>query len=271
MTPYITIGMASSNNPQEVWWTCQALRLYQDLEDCELLVIDNSDSSTVQKICRDVKVRCITYTDVRGTAMPRNKVFECANGNFVLCIDSHVFLWPEAISKLRKWVKKNYNAARCLIHGPIVMSNLESAFFNYEDQWRAGMWGIWPKKPARTFEMNELPKQINLMACGLMGCRKDSWLGFCSKCQGFGGVEGVLHQKYKKAGRKILSLPFLKWCHYFAPTKKVSDITDRVINFIHGFKELKMEYPKEFINEFGISIIRKCERVINDSRPNGNS
>ena len=37
----LTIGMPSYDNYQEVWFTVQALRMYQDLEDCEILVIDN--------------------------------------------------------------------------------------------------------------------------------------------------------------------------------------------------------------------------------------
>jgi len=259
----LTIGMAAYENPTEVWFTVQALRLYQDLEDCELLVIDNSpNKGKIEKNIRDIKeASYLHYPNVYGTAQPRNKVFESAKGDFVICMDSHVLLWQESIAKLKWWLKDNWEEAKNLIHGPIVFSSLKNLCTNYIPEWRSEMWGIWPPVYSKQKDGQWLQKvkdqnnnlvgtkilpdklfEIPMMGCGLMGCRKDSWLGFHEKCYGFGGVEGVIQEKYRKAGRKAVCLPWLRWVHYFGsepsyPLRR----EEKVRNFVLGFQELGMD------------------------------
>jgi len=216
----LTIGMAAYENPTEVWFTVQALRLYQDLEDCELLVIDNSPN--------------------KGK-IEKNR--------------------QESIAKLKWWLKDNWEEAKNLIHGPIVFSSLKNLCTNYIPEWRSEMWGIWPPVYSKQKDGQWLQKvkdqnnnlvgtkilpdklfEIPMMGCGLMGCRKDSWLGFHEKCYGFGGVEGVIQEKYRKAGRKAVCLPWLRWVHYFGsepsyPLRR----EEKVRNFVLGFQELGMD------------------------------
>jgi len=239
----ITIGMPTYANSCELWFTLQSLRMYQDVDDVEILVVDNLGGEAVKKVCRDCKVRYELWNKVNGTGPVRNKIFDLAENPFVLVIDSHVLLWPGAIKKLKFWLAENWDKAKNLIHGPLVMSSLENAVRYYNNEWRAEMWGTWGELTPPELIKNEI--EIELMGCGLFGCRKDSWLRFADGIRGFAGVEGVIHEKYRKNGRAVLSLPFLKWVHRFRPegeaVKYPLVLQDRIRNFVLGFNELEMD------------------------------
>ena len=72
----LTIGMATYNDFDGVYFTLQALRLYHDLEDVELLVVDNFGCEHTQQFVEGwVKARYVLATEAVGTAAPRNLVF----------------------------------------------------------------------------------------------------------------------------------------------------------------------------------------------------
>lgn len=248
----LTVGMAAYKNPVEVWFTVQALRMYQDIKDTEILIIDNGGTDDMMKTAKDCRARYERFTDVVGTAVPRNKVFEYAQGDFVLCVDSHTMLWPRSIAQLKWWVEANYEEARNLVHGPFCSSSLTRFVPSYVDFWRANQWGIWAKD-VKEEKLGHEAVEIGMMACGLFGCRKDSWLGFHPDCTGFGGVEGVIHAKYKLVGRKVLSLPFLRWIHCFIKRPILYPLKneDRIRNYELGFDELGMD-KKPIYQHFGI-------------------
>src|SRR5215216_4196154 len=91
----LTIGMPTYNDFDGVYFTLQALRLYQDLTNTELLVVDNYG-------CEDTKAfvegwargRYVLATEAVGTAAAKNRVFAEASGKAVLCCDSHVLFSP---------------------------------------------------------------------------------------------------------------------------------------------------------------------------------
>ena len=78
----LTIGMPSFNNYKEVWFTLQALRTFQDLDDVELLVIDNYGDDNIRKFIQSwlAEVTYVRYTGVQSPAAAKNKVFEMAQG-----------------------------------------------------------------------------------------------------------------------------------------------------------------------------------------------
>lgn len=256
MSMRITIGMPSYENHEQVWWTCQALKIYQDVQDCEILVVDNKGSKDLEKVCSDVKVRYELYNEVVGTAPVRNKIFERARRPFVLVIDSHVMLWPDAIGKLRAWLSDNWEKAKNLIQGPLVLSSLGNAYTHYEPQWRKDMWGIWPTS-IHPDDIPDKPCEIGMMGLGLFGCRQDSWLKFHPLCKGFDGVEGVIHEKYRQAGRKTLCLPFLKWVHKFGRSGNFPLLKDdKIRNFLLGFDEIGLD-PTPVYDHFGKELVGK--------------
>ena len=150
--------------------------------------------------------------------------------------------------QLKWWLGSHWEEAANLIHGPWLSSSMNGVITHYEPVWRGQQFGIW----GPMVKQDALPAEaleVGMMALGLMGCRKDSWLGFHPDCKGFGGVEGVLDAKYKKAGRKSLCLPFLQWAHCFVKTpdriKYPLKFADKVRNYELGFDELDMPEEKE--------------------------
>ena len=104
----LTIGMATYRDFDGVYFTVQALRLYQDLGDTELLVIDNYGCEDTRKFVGDVPgARYIRLEGVTGTALPRDRVFREATGEAVLCVDCHILLVPGAIARLRRYYREH--------------------------------------------------------------------------------------------------------------------------------------------------------------------
>ena len=104
------------------------------------------------------------------------------------------------------------------------------------------------------------PFEVFAQGLGLFFTRKNSWLGFNDHARGFGGEECYIHEKYRKAGRKTMCLPFLKWLHRFGRPDGVKyDLTleSKVRNYILEFKEIGLDMTplkKHFTETFNLSI-----------------
>lgn len=253
--PLLTIGMASYNNKEDVWWTIQALRMTQDLTDCEILVIDNFGDKSLQEWitvwCPD-QVRCVEYKDIRGTTLSRQKIFEEARGKFVLCIDSHVMLDLGVIETLKNWIIDN-DGCPDLIQGPMMYDSLKAYVTHLDPVWQASMYGVWGDHILKE-NLPTDPFEIGMMGLGLFGSFKDQWLGFNEQCIGFGGEEGYIHEKYRQAGRRTLCLPWLTWLHKFHDEKKAlpypNFMEERIRNYILNWKELGLSLD-DIKNHFG--------------------
>lgn len=239
----LTIGMPSYNNFTEVFFTIQSLRMYHNLADCEILVVDNFGDPELEKFiknqCSDV-VRYEKCTEGTGPGFAKDKIFRLAQGEMVMCIDSHTLLIPGALN--------NIPVTDDLVHGPLVYCDLKHFCCEWLPEWRGQMWGIWGNC------LTQLPKEpFDIWGNG-MGCfvtRRDSWLGFNPKFKGFGGEEGYIHEKYRKAGRRVMCLPSLVWMHQF--DRKIPyplRLMDRIVNYIIGFRELGLDL-KPIENHFG--------------------
>lgn len=230
----LTIGMPSYNNFTEVFFTVQALRMYHDLTGCEILIVDNFGDPELEKFvkaqCRDV-VRYEKCTEGSGPGFAKDKIFKLARGEMVMCIDSHTLLIPGALN--------NIPVTDDLIHGPLVYCDLKHFCCEWKPVWRGNMWGIWGDC------LNRLPKdpfEIWGNGCGCFMTKRDSWLGFNPKFKGFGGEEGYIQERYRKAGRKVICLPSLVWMHQF--DRKIPynvRMVDRIANYIIGFTELGLD------------------------------
>lgn len=248
----LTIGMPSYQNFTEVFFTVQALRMYHDLSGCEILIVDNFGDPELEKFWKAQGggiVRYEKYTESIGPAGTKNKVFELARGEMVLCIDSHVMLIPGSLN--------NIPVSDNLYHGPLLYNDMKNYVCEWKNVWRGQMLGIWGDH----FTYEKMPKEpFEIWGSG-MGCflaKKNTWLGFPSRYRGFGSEEGVIHEKYRKAGRKVLCLPSLIWVHLF--DKKISyplHLIDRVINYILGFEDLSMD-TKPIRDHFGEELFAKA-------------
>ena len=256
MSLQLTIGLPSYSNFTEVFYTVQALRMYHCLDNCEILVVDNFGDPELEKFIKAQGQGIVRYEKHLGTVGPagaKNKVFELARGKMVLCIDSHVLLAPGAL--------KNIPVTDDLIHGPLLYNDLKNYVCEFKPVWRGHMWGIW----GDYCTYDKLPKEpFEIWGSG-MGCflaKKSSWLGFNPKFKGFGGEEGYIHEKYRKAGRKVLCLPSLVWLHQF--DRKIPyplHLVDRVHNYLVGYAELGMD-PKPIVDHFGEKLVAEAQAMI---------
>lgn len=267
----LTIGMATYDDFQGCWWTVQALRSYHRplLADCELLVVDNNpsgpDSATLREFLGWVKgdfkrARYLPFGDVKGTAAPRDTVFRLADGEYVLCLDSHVLLLPGALEALVGHYAGD-PLSRDLLSGPMIYDDFKNFASHFRDEWRAEMWGTWGAAfvcPCGSTSVEnregdgarvdvltgapavacrecgallpqflpateaENPFEIGAMGLGLFSCRREAWPGFNVEFSGFGGEEWYVHEKVRRAGGRCLCLPRLQWMHRFGRPTGVS-------------------------------------------------
>jgi hypothetical protein len=241
----ITIGMATYDDYDGVYFSLQAIRLYHPeiIDDTEFLVIDNHPSGPCGQALKALEnsapnYRYVPKGDVSGTAI-RNCVFEEAGGEIVLCMDCHVFVVPGALKRLIDYFDA-HPGTRDLLQGPLINDDLKTVATHLKPEWRGGMYGIWSTTPAGT-DPDGMPFEITMQGLGLFACRRDAWLGFNPAFRGFGGEEGYIHEKFRQHGGRSVCLPFLRWMHRFNRPMGVPYVNrweDRIRNYFIGFGEL---------------------------------
>lgn len=239
----LTIGMATYNDFDGLYFTLQALRLYQDLAQTELLVIDNYGCQDTQNLVEGwLGGRYIRATEVVGTAAPRELVFREARGQAVLCCDCHVLFAPGAIARLKQFYREHPDC-QDLLQGPLLYDDGELLATHLDPYWRAQMWGTWASDPRGQDPLGE-PFEIPMQGLGVFSCRKDAWLGFHPQFRGFGGEEGYIHEKFRQAGRRCLCLSWLRWMHRFSRASGVMytvTVEDKLRNYVLGHAELGLD------------------------------
>lgn len=142
----LTIGMPHYDDYRGVFMTVQALKMYQDLTDVEILVVDNSPHLQSGKSCKlllenfkgHFNTRYIAMPESRGPAHAKNEVIQQASGDIVVVMDCHVMLQKDSIRRL-----KEYPIDDSFYTGPLLMDDCHSTCTHFDMMWRGGMWGIW--------------------------------------------------------------------------------------------------------------------------------
>jgi glycosyltransferase involved in cell wall biosynthesis len=237
----LTIGMATYNDYNGVYFTLQALRLYQDLRDTELLVVDNYGCPDTKQLVEGWVhgARYVLATEVRGTAAAKDRVFREARGEAVLCCDSHVMFTPGAIRKLKEYYSEHPECPD-LLQGPLVYDDLQTISTHFEPVWRGEMWGIWQTDPRGQDPEGE-PFEIPMQGMGVFSCRKGAWPGFNPMFRGFGWEEGYIHEKIRRSGGRCLCLPWLRWTHRFGRPAGLGyslTVEEKLRNYLIGHAEL---------------------------------
>lgn len=247
----LTIGMSTYDDFDGVYFTIQSLRMHQlqnICNDVEFIVIDNNPASAHGNAVKDfvtnwVKGKYIPYTNKKSTSS-RNEIFKHAQGTYTLCVDSHVLFEKDSISNLLKYYDKNPDTKN-LIQGPLLYDDLVSVSTHFDPVWRDIMYGTWGTN-MEAYLQNE-PFEIPMMGLGVFSCKTSEWLGFNEKFRGFGGEEGYIHEKFRRAGGKCICLPSMKWNHRFARPNGVpypNILEDRIWNYFVGWMEI-LKDPKD--------------------------
>ncbi len=244
----LTIGMATFDDYDGVYFTVQAIHLYHQevVEEIEFLVVDNNPDGVCAEPLRKLAdwipgYRYLPCREMRGTAV-RDLIFREARTPYVMCVDSHVLLVPGSLSKLLAYFDRRPEC-RDLLQGPIVYDDLQKISTHFSPAWSHGMYGVWATDD-RGLDPEGEPFEIPMQGLGLFACRRDSWQGFNPRFLGFGGEEGYIHEKFRRAGHRTLCLPFLRWLHRFArPAGQIypNSWNDRVRNYLIGFHELGLD------------------------------
>jgi hypothetical protein len=239
----LTIGMPTYHDFDGVYFTIQALRWYEDLDDTEILVVDNYGCEHTRQFVEDwANARYILATDPAGTAAAKNRVFAEARGEAVLCCDAHVLFVPGTIARLKAYYR-DHPDTRDLLQGPLVDDDLQTISTHFDPVWVNEIWGMWATD-LRGLDPEGAPFEIPMQGMGVFSCRKAAWPGFHPAFRGFGGEEGYIHEKFRQAGARSLCLPWLRWSHRFTRPAGVpypALLKDKVKNYIIGFTELGLD------------------------------
>ena len=247
--PFLTIGMPTYDDFHGVYFSVQALRMYhaEVMDKTEIIIIDNNPNSAHGKETKHFSnsapnIKYIPYEESVGPANAKNRVFEEAQGSYVLCMDGHILFEPEALSKLIDMYKQIPDTSD-LYQAPLVYDDLHNVSTHFDPVWRGQMYGIWATDE-RGRDRNAEPFEMEMTGCGVLSCRKEAWLGFNKHFRGFGGEEGYIQEKFRQAGHKTMCLPFLRWVHRFGRPDGVKyplTMENKLRNFFIGHFELGLD------------------------------
>jgi hypothetical protein len=232
------------------------MRLYHPeiLQDVEFLLIDNHPAGPCAPALKALEnwIPSYRYFPCRsreGTAL-RDLLFREATGDFVLCVDCHVLFPAGALARLIEYCR-NHPESNDLLQGPLVADDLKPLGMCFEPKWSHGMYGVWGSDP-RGLDVDAPPFEIQMQGLGAFACRREAWPGFNSRLAGFGGEEGYIHEKIRRAGGRTLCLPFLRWMHRFErPMGPPYVVTheDRIRNYLLIYDELGLD-PAPVVDHF---------------------
>jgi hypothetical protein len=274
VAPRLTIGMATYDDYDGVYFSLQGTRLYHPeiLPDVEFVVIDNHPDGPCSKHLKALEnsianYRYVPFGDWSGSTV-REFVFEEAQGEFVLCMDCHVLVIPGALKRLLRYLDARPNT-KDLLQGPLLYDDLSRIATHFHPKWQGGMWGHWTVDE-RGVDADAPPFDIPMQGLGLFACSRAAWPGFNPRFRGFGGEEGYIHEKFRRNGGRTLCLPFLRWVHRFnrpMGPRYVNTWEDRVRNYMIGFYELGLatdEVERHFAEILGEAVARPILNRIRD-------
>lgn len=240
----LTVGMATFDDYDGVYFTVQAIRMYhQEILECiEIIVVDNNPGGPCSRALKDLDsldgFRYIPFGEQSGTAV-RDQIFRQANSDYVLSIDCHVLIVPGALKRLIEYFETVADD-NDLLQGPLLHDSTQDIKTHMAGEWRGGMYGVWASDE-RGIDPDSPPFEIPMHGLGLFACKREAWPGFNPRFRGFGGEEGYIHQKIRNRGGRVICLPFLRWLHRFPRPLGVPyplEWQDRIFNYMVGFSEV---------------------------------
>jgi glycosyltransferase involved in cell wall biosynthesis len=274
----LCIGMATYDDYDGVYFSVQAIRMYHSevLDHIEFVVLDNNPSGVCSNALRVLGDAMPNYRYIEGDnfqgTWSRFSLINQTNAPYVMCIDSHVMILPGAIKQLLDYIDEHPNTPD-LLQGPLVGDDLLSLSSHFTPGWGAGMYGKWATD-SRAADIDNPGFDIPMQGLGLFVFHRDSWPKINPRFKGFGGEEGYVHEKVRRAGGRTLCLPFLRWIHRFnrpMGTHYALSWEDRIRNYMIASHELDVDNG-EMIDHFNThigaaettTIVAKIEAEINN-------
>lgn len=248
MRKILTIGMATYDDYDGVFFTIQSLRMNHDIcntDAVEYVVIDTNPN---EPHGTEVKKFITTALGDKGRYIPKetgqissfNKydIADYATGKYVLIIDCHVLIQKNGIDALLDYYLENKNC-KDLVQGPLLYDDLYNVSTHFDPTWRGDMFGIWATDRPKYEEGK--PFEIPMNGMGLCSFEKKNWPGISKHFKGFGAEEGYIAEKFKVNGGRNICLPALGWNHRFGRPNGVKYpliLEDRIWNYFVGWLEI---------------------------------
>jgi len=247
MSKLLTIGMATYDDFNGVYFSIQALRLYHSLcatNEVEFIVLDNNPTGKHGQGIKSLleswvgyNSKYIPYTE-KASSFNKYKIVDHATGKYVLIMDCHVLLAPNSIDVLLNYFNNNPDC-KDLVQGPLWYDDLKNLSTEFKPEWRDSMYGTWHNNN-EAYKLG-LPFEIPLQGMGLCAFEKKNWPGISPHFKGFGAEEGYISEKFRLNGGKNICIPQLKWVHRFGRPDGVPfplKTEDRVWNYFIGWLEI---------------------------------
>jgi hypothetical protein len=253
----LTVAMATYDDFDGVFFTIQALRMYNDIcrtKQVEYIVVDGNADSAHGKIIKSFIESLNHHQDAkyiknekRLSSFNKYDTVEHAEGKYILILDCHVLLLPGAIESLLYYYLNNPDCKN-LVQGPLVYDDLKNISTHFNPAWRGSMYGTWATDMEK-YDKGE-PFEITMQGMGLCSFEKKNWPGINNLFKGFGAEEGYIAEKFRQNGGKNICLPKLGWCHRFGRpegAKYPLILEDRIWNYFVGWLELTKDPEHEVI------------------------
>jgi len=172
--------------------------------------------------------------------------------------DAHVLFELGSIEHIKKLIEDPANAKNMLT-GPVIGDDGVWTQSHWQQTTPPGLWGVWAADPR--LEGTE-PFEIGMQGLGCFAMAKASWPGFHPLSRGFGGEEGYIHEKVRRAGGKVLCVPQLRWDHLFrdsagwdkAGIPYPAHIEDHIFNLLVEHRELGIDAGEAIYQDFAKNI-----------------
>lgn len=246
----LTIGMATYDDYDGVFFSIQSMRMYQNCKDSEFIVLDGNPNSAHGDACKNFLSSIGgRYIPFEGTLSSFNKykIKDHSTREYVLIIDCHVLIEPGGVDVLMNYFENNPNCKN-LIQGPLWYDDLKNVATHFSPTWRGDMFGTWATNKEE-YEKGD-PFEIPLQGMGMLAFEKKNWPGVGEYFKGFGAEEGYIAEKFRLNGGKNICIPKLKWNHRFGRPNGVKyplALEDRIWNYLVGWLELYKDPNHEMV------------------------
>jgi hypothetical protein len=256
MNKLLTIGMATYDDYDGVFFSIQALRMYHPIcntDHVEFIILDSNPNSQHGIACKGLtnasnNIKYVAHSGV-PSSFNKYKIADYATGQYVLIIDCHVLIEFNGISQLLTYFHNNPNCKH-LIQGPLWYDDLRNISTHFEPKWSGDMYGVWATDKT-SYDKGE-PFEIPMQGMGLLAFEKSAWQGINQSFKGFGGEEGYIAAKFRQWGGNNLCLPQLKWNHRFGRPNGVKYpliLEDRIWNYFIGWLEITRDPDHQMIKD----------------------
>jgi hypothetical protein len=245
---YLTIGMATYDDFDGCYFSIQSMQLHhaEILDSVEFIVLDNNPTGRCGRAVKAMEgvnpnLRYITCRSVQSSAV-REFILREATGEWVLCLDSHVLFWPGALARLLNYCREHPDS-KDLLTGPLLVDDMKGLYTHNEPEWCGPMFGRW-SFDCRGQNIDAPAFEIPMSGLGVFACRRAAWPGFNPRFAGYGGEEGYVHEKIRRAGGRNLCLPFLRWLHRAQRPLGIPyaiDVEGKIRNYLLGYDELGID------------------------------